>query len=48
MAVWSLVMAQLGDEEWRAHAELIGRVTIAWNHCVYQLLRVFRHDWLAA
>jgi len=36
-------MPGLGDEEWRAHAELIGRVTIAWNHCVHQLLRVFRH-----
>jgi hypothetical protein len=36
-------MPGLGDDEWRAHAELIGRVTIAWNHCVHQLLRVFRH-----
>jgi hypothetical protein len=36
-------MARLGDEEWRAHAELVGRVTIAWNHCTHQLLRVFRH-----
>jgi hypothetical protein len=36
-------MPHLGDDEWQGHAELIGRVTIAWNHCVHQLLRVFRH-----
>jgi hypothetical protein len=33
----------LGEKEWRAHAELIGRVTLSWNHNVHQLLRVFTH-----
>lgn len=32
-----------GDDKWRAHAELIGQVTLSWNHAVYQLLRVFSH-----
>jgi hypothetical protein len=33
----------LGEDEWHRHSELLGRVTSAWNHNVYQLLRVFEH-----
>jgi hypothetical protein len=36
-------MAVLGEEEWKAHSELIGRVTLSWNSCVLRLLHVFRH-----
>lgn len=36
-------MPVLGEEEWRAHAELIGRVTLAWNRNVHQLLQIFCH-----
>jgi hypothetical protein len=32
-----------GQDEWRQHAEVVGRITLAWNHNVYQLLRVFEH-----
>jgi hypothetical protein len=32
-----------GDNKWRAHAELIGQVTLSWNYAVHQLLRVFSH-----
>lgn len=33
----------VGEEEWKAHAERVGRVTLAWNGAVFQLLRVFSH-----
>lgn len=33
----------LGQEEWRAHAQLVGGVTLAWNHNVHQLLKIFCH-----
>lgn len=33
----------LGEDEWLRHAELVGRVTLAWSHNTYQLLRVFEH-----
>jgi hypothetical protein len=36
-------MAALGEEEWKAHAELVGRVTLSWNGCVLRLFHVFRH-----
>lgn len=31
----------LGETEWRAHAELVGRVALAWNSNVAVLLRIF-------
>jgi hypothetical protein len=34
---------RLGEAEWSQHAELVGRVTLAWNHNAYQLLHVFEH-----
>lgn len=36
-------MAALGEKEWKAHAELIGRVILAWNNNVHQLLQIFIH-----
>lgn len=33
----------IGEEAWRNHAELVGRVTLAWNAATMQLLRVFCH-----
>lgn len=36
-------MAALGAKEWQDHAALIGAVTLSWNRCVHQLLRVFTH-----
>ncbi|NKJ02967.1 hypothetical protein [Novosphingobium sp. SG707] len=33
----------LGEKEWHEHAALIGRVTLAWNQNVHQLLRVLIH-----
>ncbi len=32
-----------GDNQWRAHAELIGQVTLSWNQVVHQFLRVLSH-----
>lgn len=31
----------LGEDQWRKHAELIGRVMLAWNRNVHQLARIF-------
>ena len=31
----------LGEAEWRRHAELIGRVALAWNANVHRLLKIF-------
>jgi hypothetical protein len=36
-------MAGLGEAEWRAHAEQVGRVTLAWNRNSHQLLQIFSH-----
>jgi hypothetical protein len=33
----------IGAREWSQHAEVVGRITLAWNAAVYQLLRVFTH-----
>lgn len=36
-------MGGFGAKEWNEHAALVGQVTLAWNGCVHQLLRVFTH-----
>lgn len=36
-------MAGFGAKEWEEHAALVGKVTLSWNRCVHQLLRVFTH-----
>ncbi|MDR6624470.1 hypothetical protein [Caulobacter segnis] len=36
-------MPAIGETEWREHAALVGEVTLAWNHTVHQLLRIFCH-----
>ena len=36
-------MVKFGEEQWRAHAELVGAVALEWNRNVFQLLRVFTH-----
>lgn len=33
----------IGEEEWKAHAELVGQVMLAWSRNTHQLLRVFTH-----
>jgi len=33
----------IGETEWKAHAELVGQVTLAWSRNTHQLLRVFTH-----
>lgn len=33
----------IGETEWKAHAELVGQVMLAWSRNTYQLLRVFTH-----
>lgn len=33
----------LGEKEWNAHAEQVGRVTLVWNNCILQLQRIFCH-----
>lgn len=36
-------MPALGEKEWNEHAALVGAVTLAWNHNVHQMLRIFCH-----
>lgn len=36
-------MAAIGETEWKEHAALVGAVTLAWNHNVHQVLRIFCH-----
>jgi hypothetical protein len=33
----------IGETEWKAHAELVGQVMLAWSRNTHQLLRVFTH-----
>lgn len=33
----------IGEAEWKAHAELVGNVMLAWSRNTHQLLRVFTH-----
>lgn len=33
----------IGQTEWKAHAELVGQVMLAWSRNTHQLLRVFTH-----
>ena len=36
-------MTAIGETEWKEHAALVGAVTLAWNHNVHQVLRIFCH-----
>lgn len=36
-------MAAIGETEWKEHAAVVGAVTLAWNHNVHQVLRIFCH-----
>lgn len=33
----------IGETQWKAHAELVGQVMLAWSRTTHQLLRVFTH-----
>lgn len=33
----------IGEAEWNQHAQIIGRLMLAWSRTTYQLLRVFTH-----